>query len=236
MVCEVAREALSARIDGEREPVPRGRVDEHLAACAPCREWYFVVRGETQRLRAIAGRPRPPVTAVTGPSTPDPQRRRGTPPAVWRWILGTAGVLQSAVALLQAFGVEMGLQHAAPGDHLLNESTAWSLALGAAMTLTALRPVAAAGLGVVLIAFTAVLTGYVVADTMSSSVTVLRALSHLPIAVGSVAAVMLWLRCGTPRPAPPTAHGTGPGDITLPDHASRGRRRAPLRPTDDSAA
>jgi predicted anti-sigma-YlaC factor YlaD len=38
--CEVAREALSARLDGEREPVPSGRVDEHLEGCAACRAWF----------------------------------------------------------------------------------------------------------------------------------------------------------------------------------------------------
>ena len=33
MDCDVAREALSARIDGEREQIPAARVDEHLADC-----------------------------------------------------------------------------------------------------------------------------------------------------------------------------------------------------------
>ncbi|MGA9869586.1 MAG: zf-HC2 domain-containing protein [Rhodococcus sp. (in: high G+C Gram-positive bacteria)] len=35
--CPLAREALSARIDGEREPVPTHRTDEHLATCTDCR-------------------------------------------------------------------------------------------------------------------------------------------------------------------------------------------------------
>jgi RNA polymerase sigma-70 factor (ECF subfamily) len=41
--CEVAREALSARIDGEREPVPSARLDEHLDQCADCRSWLEAV-------------------------------------------------------------------------------------------------------------------------------------------------------------------------------------------------
>jgi len=35
--CDTAREALSARIDGEAEPVSP---DEHLHTCAECQEWY----------------------------------------------------------------------------------------------------------------------------------------------------------------------------------------------------
>lgn len=44
MRCEVAREALSARLDGEREAVPASRVDDHLAACAECTAWYVAAR------------------------------------------------------------------------------------------------------------------------------------------------------------------------------------------------
>lgn len=45
MRCEVARESLSARIDGERESVPAARVDEHLAQCPGCERWYASARG-----------------------------------------------------------------------------------------------------------------------------------------------------------------------------------------------
>lgn len=38
--CSVAREALSARIDGEAGPVPAARVDEHLESCADCSAWF----------------------------------------------------------------------------------------------------------------------------------------------------------------------------------------------------
>ena len=51
--CEVAREALSARLDGEREPVPSSRVDEHLADCAACRAWFDQVASEARGLRRL---------------------------------------------------------------------------------------------------------------------------------------------------------------------------------------
>ncbi len=43
MRCEVAREAMSARLDGERENVPSARVDEHLAGCAACTAYAAAV-------------------------------------------------------------------------------------------------------------------------------------------------------------------------------------------------
>lgn len=238
MDCDVAREALSARIDGEREPVPARRVDEHLADCQRCRQWYFGVRDETRRLRELAGRPRPPVATV--PVPPGPRRRRGAGVLAWRWALGAVGMLQSVLAFLQAAGIDMGA-HAGEGlpmtgVHLLNESTAWSLALGAAMMLTALWPAAAAGLSAVLVSFTAVLTAYVIADAASSAVTGLRALSHLPILVGTVMALMVWRRTAGPKPGRGPEHSADPAQITLPHNASRGKLRGHLWPTDDSAA
>ncbi|WP_372456582.1 zf-HC2 domain-containing protein [Mycobacterium intracellulare] len=65
MDCDVARVALSARIDGEREPVPSLRVDEHLASCAGCRQWYSGAVERTERLRHLIGRS--PVAAVRLP-------------------------------------------------------------------------------------------------------------------------------------------------------------------------
>ena len=50
MNCDVAREALSARIDGEREPVPAARVDEHLESCAECRDWRDQAIAQAQAL------------------------------------------------------------------------------------------------------------------------------------------------------------------------------------------
>jgi predicted anti-sigma-YlaC factor YlaD len=42
--CDTAREALSARIDGEAEPVSP---DDHFDTCTECREWYAVAASLT---------------------------------------------------------------------------------------------------------------------------------------------------------------------------------------------
>ncbi|MGB7360654.1 MAG: zf-HC2 domain-containing protein [Mycobacterium sp.] len=233
MECEVARDALSARIDGEREPVPAARVDEHLAQCADCRTWLDGVTVQAASLRRMAQRPvaLPPIAhARVGV----PSRLRSS----WRrWALLGVGVVQIAVGSVQALGLSVGLSHdhgMGSGGHLLNESTAWTITLGVVMVGAAVWPSAAAGLAGVLSVFVGVLTAYVVADAMSGAVTAARVLTHLPVVVGAVLAILVWRHSTSPRPE---AHvGEPQAEIVLPDNASRGRRRGHLWPTDGSAA
>lgn len=236
MDCDVAREALSARIDGEREPVPAARVDEHLTTCDQCRAWYARAVEQTQQLRRLAGRSQ--VAAVAAPSAPP---RNVRPPAgIWlRWTLATVGVLQIALAAAQALGLNVGTSgaahHAMMGGHLLNESTAWSAALGVVMIVAAARPTAAAGLAGVLSVFTAILTAYVVSDAVSGAVSLDRVLSHLPVLAGTVVALLVWRTTQAPGPEPRSDSVGVTADVVLPDNASRGRRRGHLYPTDGAA-
>lgn len=135
------------------------------------------------------------------------------------------------------FGLNVGLTHQHPtgaGTHLLNESTSWSIALGVIMVGAALWPSAAAGLAGVLTAFVAILTGYVIVDALSGAVSTTRILTHLPVVIGAVLAIMVWRSASGPRPRPDAV--AAEPDIVLPDNASRGRRRGHLWPTDGSAA
>lgn len=237
MDCGVAREALSARLDGEREPVPSVRVDEHLGECAECRAWFDQVAAQSRSLRRLV-RARP-VIAPLGPfgGARVPPRRRSR--ITWqRWGLLCVGIAQIVVAIVQGLGLDVGLVHdhgIHSAGHLLNESTAWSIALGVAMIGAALWPGAAAGLAGVLTVFVGVLTVYVVVDALSGAVTVTRMLTHVPVVLGAVLAIMVWRGNPSPRRAPDKAPGEEP-DIVLPQNASRGRRRGHLWPTDGSAA
>ena len=56
MECDVAREALSARLDGERQHVPAGRVDAHLESCADCRTWLAEAAELARRQYGVIGR------------------------------------------------------------------------------------------------------------------------------------------------------------------------------------
>ncbi len=154
-----------------------------------------------------------------------------------RWALLAVGVVQIVLATVQAMGLSVGLMrdHAmTSGHHLVNESTAWSIALGVVMVGAALWPGAAAGLAGVLTVFAGVLTVYVVVDALAGAVTVARILTHLPVVIGAVLAIVVWRNASAPNPAP--GQVAAEPDIVLPQHASRGRRRGHLWPTDGSAA
>ncbi|BBY66202.1 zf-HC2 domain-containing protein [Mycolicibacterium helvum] len=242
MDCTVAQEALSARIDGEREPVPAARVDEHLATCDSCTAWYSQAVEQTQQLRRLAGRSQVAAVAVTNDRPAVSRSRRLLPPTnTWlRWTLASVGLVQVGLAAAQASGVNVGTSsvahHAMMGGHLLNESTAWSAALGVIMVVAAARPTAAAGLAGVLSVFTAILTGYVISDAMAGAVGLDRVLSHLPVLAGTVLALLVWHKARPTTPAPRSDAAPVTADVVLPDNASRGRRRGHLYPTDGSAA
>ena len=51
MECDRAREAISARIDGEDPGVPDGALDAHLAGCDACRGWQQRAHVLTRRAR-----------------------------------------------------------------------------------------------------------------------------------------------------------------------------------------
>jgi predicted anti-sigma-YlaC factor YlaD len=237
--CDTAREALSARLDGEREPVPSARVDEHLASCRQCRAWYADAQGATLQLRNMADRGRALAEAPPGAS----ERLRD-----WlNWIqshwlrvaLAVVGVVQIGLAVAQIGGADFGMvathgtaHGAMSGAHLLNESTAWSLALGAAMVVAALWRATLPGVACILAGFTVVLSCYVISDGLSDQVTGGRSLSHLPVVVATVLALLLWRRGGPDT----TSSNARMDDIVLPDNATRGRRRGHLRSADDSAA
>lgn len=235
MDCDIAREALSARIDGEREPIPAARVDEHLAGCEPCRDWQAAAVEQTRLLRRLAGRSQ--LSAVQQPATGQP-RRPDRPSVSWRrWALGGVGLVQLGLATAQGLGADLGVPHAATAGHVLNESTAWSAALGVVMVAAAIRPVMAGGLTWVLATFAGFLVLYEVMDTDEGRVTFDRPLTHLPVVAGAVLALLVWRRDregGGPHPDR-TAAGAS-DDIVLPENASRGRRRGHLRAADDSAA
>lgn len=235
MDCDTAREALSARIDGEREPIPAARADEHLAGCESCRAWQAAAVEQTQLLRRLAGRSQ--LAAVRHPPATRPPRE-ADPAISWRrWALGVVGVVQLGLALAQGLGAELGVPHAASAGHVLNESTAWSAALGVAMLAAALRPAMAGGLTWVLAAFAAFLLIYEAVDTDEGRVSFDRPLTHLPVVVGAVLALLVWRRDrGSDGHRPDRTAEVVSDEIAMPENASRGRRRGHLRSADGSAA
>ena len=71
--CDEAREAISARLDGERPPFPAHSLDAHLSTCQACREFEAAALALGRSVRLRATRPVPDdlvetLVALIGPS------------------------------------------------------------------------------------------------------------------------------------------------------------------------
>ena len=203
MRCEVAREALSARLDGERPQVLAQQVDAHLESCRNCRTWLIGVAVQTRRLASFGPGHGPDLVDKILASV---REESDTPRDRWmrelrshyrQWALIVVGVFQVALAVAQISGVNFGMvsahhMHGAmSGEHLLHESTAWLLALGVAMIAAGIWPVTAIGVAAIAGAYSVALVGYVAADALSGEVTAARVASHVPVLLGLVFATLV---------------------------------------------
>ena len=212
MRCDVAREALSARLDGERPQVLAQQVDAHLESCRGCRTWLIGAAVQTRRLASIEPGEGPDLVD----KDPGKRRRavlRGT--SRWmrwlrshyrRWGLIGVGVFQVAIAAAQISGIDFGMvsahMHGAmSGEHLMHESTAWLLALGLAMIAAGIWPVTAIGVAAITGVYSVALLSYVVVDALNGEVTATRIASHMPLLLGLAFALLVAReRVGTRRP------------------------------------
>lgn len=231
MDCLTCREALSARLDGEAEPVPPSATDEHLHGCADCRAWHDRAAELSRTLRVRAAIDVPDLSAVILENAPVPVR------GWWpRLALGGVAVAQLALALAQVFGVGSTVAHG--GGHLFNESTAWNLAIGVGLFWAVFQRRAVAGLIPVLSGFVALLLVYSTYDLVTGAVPVSRVLGHGLLVAGLVLLVVIHRRHGDPTPSDgvgsDTRSDTVSGAIAATDAPATGEstsdRRPPLRP------
>jgi RNA polymerase sigma-70 factor (ECF subfamily) len=232
MRCDVAREALSARLDGERPQVLAQQVDAHLESCRSCRAWLIGAAVQTRRLASIEPGETPDlvdkILASAGEeSTAHHRWVRWLRSHYRRWGLIGVGVFQVAIAAAQISGTDFGMvsahMHGAmSGEHLMHESTAWLLALGLAMIAAGIWPVTAIGVAAITGVFSVALLSYVVVDAFNGEVTAARIASHVPVLLGLVFTLLVareragsrrWRRRNTnvdaDRPAAPTGSHTG---------------------------
>ncbi|GLY47346.1 membrane protein [Lentzea sp. NBRC 102530] len=186
--CNICREALSARLDGEPEGVPADQVDAHLDSCASCREWHDSAAALTRTLRVRPATQVPDLAAAIMEAAPPvvPATPRGWLP---RGLLTGVAVAQLTLGLAQVIGVNPshgGHTSGVDSSHLFNESTAWNLALGLGLLWTALRPGAVSGMLPVTAAFVAVLIPYSASDLVSGTATAGRVFSHSLLVIGLV--------------------------------------------------
>jgi predicted anti-sigma-YlaC factor YlaD len=183
--CDRAREAISARIDGEDPGLPEGVLDAHLAGCAACRGWQQAAHEVTRRAR-IGG----PLldhdltSSVLAAISPAPAGRR-------RRVTQRAGLAVLALAQL-AITVPLlilGHDHEA-GVHAAHELGSFDLMLAMAFAVGAMRPALSAGLAWPCAVAAAGLAGTAIADLASGQAIGADEAQHLLAVCGAV--LLFW--------------------------------------------
>lgn len=254
MRCDVAREALSARLDGERPHVLPQPVDAHLESCRRCRSWLIGAAVQSRRLASVTPGNGPDlvdkIMASIGEQSSGHHRwMRMLRSQYRRWGLIAVGAFQVAIAAAQISGIDFGMvsthMHGAmSGEHLMHESTAWLLALGLAMIAAGVWPITAIGVAAITGVYCVALLGYVIVDAFAGEVTATRIASHMPLLLGLAFALLVARERGGARrpgasdgsgevgyPARPTASPSAqrrhlwPINRTLPEDATTTTRR-----------
>lgn len=216
MDCELAREAVSATLDGEPPPVEYADVEAHLAGCAPCRAWVEDAHRVTRRARldvveAAPDRAERIVAAVLA----------DRPVAVGLTRLGLAILAAAQVALFAAMLYIGGHSRSA---HLFHELDTFDLALAAGFLTAARRPARAAGMLALVGVAAAGLLGTGAIDVLDGHTHVLDEAPHLLAAAGWLLLFRL-ARAEPDGPYGPPARLPRPGLPTRSD--SRGVARDP---------
>lgn len=194
MECDIAREALSARLDDEDAAavdVTPGDVDTHLAGCVACTAWYRRAAHLDRLVRvAPADEPGPDPSGAVLSQVVLPRRGR------WRLPLAAAliavAIAQLTIGMSSLFTPPWGLPTGmATSQHMEHESAAFNLAFGVVLLLVGLNTRRAATQVPVLASFVGVLAAASVFDLVDGAVDWARLATHLPVVVGLVLTLAL---------------------------------------------
>ena len=184
MTCEIIREAISARLDGEDPGIDGQLVDLHLRRCPGCRAF----EAESNELQGALRFDRVDVPDLT-PSIiarglDDWDRRWLTLPVRIGLVFVGAGQLALAVP-----GLLFGSDDGAP-VHIAHEMGSWDLALAVAFLFVAWRPLRAVGLLPFVAVLSACLGLTAVVDLLHGRAVAVLETSHLLELIGTM---LLWL-------------------------------------------
>jgi predicted anti-sigma-YlaC factor YlaD len=228
--CPAFREALSARLDGEDEPIEAALTDAHLRRCADCRAWHEDAATATRlfRVRQVPGQPAGAddllaaldVHGVLPAGVPSARRHSARRRLVLglRVLLGAFGAAQFMLGIAQVTTAATAADlHGDGAGHLWHESAAWNVAIGAGFGWIASRRGRPAGALPMLTAFVALLALLSVNDVLAGRVETERLLSHAFVLAGYAIVVALTRPALDPDrppsrlPGPPASSSSGRG-------------------------
>lgn len=185
MECDRAREAISARIDGEDSGIPGDVLEAHLAGCADCRSWEQRAHVVTRHARLGGAFLDRDLTARVLAAAPPPaaRRRRGLTQRAGLVIVAAAQFAITVPLLI------LGHDHGA-GVHAAHELGSFDLALAIAFVVGAARPSLSAGLAWPCTIAAGSLVGTAVIDLIAGQTIGLDEAQHLIALAGSL--LLIW--------------------------------------------
>lgn len=247
MNCDECREALSARIDGEDEPVSPRLVDDHLSTCVACARWQDQAISLTRSLRLGPARPGPDLTAavLAAAGRTDGRLSRWVRPVMpgsrasrqvaARFALAMVGWAQLGLILIELpDGWRLpdraqGVADHASAAHLFNESIAWNAAIALGMLWAAIQTRRAGGVFAAMLGAVGILIAFSAHDLSTQSVGVPRVATHalLLAGLGLAYAVDRGHQAAPPHPGRPASRMSPRGHVDA--SAPRGAAVRPLR-------
>lgn len=214
--CGIAREALSAAMDGEAVPgLAMTDVDQHVQGCRPCTRWQDQA-ARINRLATLspAGEERDLTDTVLRAAfaKEEPRKVASLPYLLVRIGLVLAAVAQAAVALVELLGQDDPMT--AMAGHMDHETSAFNFAIGVVLVFVAADPRRARAQLPLLGSVVGVLVLVSTFDLGAHAVGWSRLLTHIPLAVGLILVVLL---------------GTNPDSGTTGRASVRLTRRFPMR-------
>jgi copper transport protein len=180
--CSDAREALSARYDGEAPPVDESALRAHVLGCAGCAAFEAALTPADRIVREATAKPAPELAGrIVVTAARRAGRRRTSLRSALRLSVAALGVAELVLALAEMLGSH---------DHESHESSSFTVALCVALVYAALRPRLARGYVPVLASASALLLVTSVEDVDHGTIGLAHELPHLGILLGTL---LLWL-------------------------------------------
>jgi predicted anti-sigma-YlaC factor YlaD len=182
MDCNVARDAISALLDGESSAAETSALEAHLADCQPCSAWREHAHDVTRRVR-LASAARVPsvredVLVALGAAERCPRWWRSQ--ALMRAALAAVGVGQLIFTVQPLL---FGVDHQAP-MHVAHELGAFDMALAVGFLVAAWRPARAPGMRALVGCAAALLVATAAIDLVAGRTSVGDELPHLLAVAG----------------------------------------------------